>query len=309
MATLSYTALPQIGNASDVAANRIIQSFIDVSTWTSAANVDTANIVNSAVTAAKLASDSVTTVKLLDANVTAGKLASDSVTTVKILDANVTTAKLADKSVTNAKLDPSLQLVHFASLPSLATLNSTWGTSLSAIPDGARITIPAAGASGGRWILEYSTADTAWMYIGGSPAFTQGSALAQTVTVTTTATAVAIAGITAISLPYAGTFIIESQAVMTMTTTGTGAAGSIFGHGNGSTLALQQTDLQTGSNVVLTFSGTTGTVSNYSHIMQRTFSATSNTIQVMVAKVVSSTTTLIVNSGSLKIIPVKITPA
>ena len=61
-----------------------------------------------------IASDAVTTVKILDSNVTAAKLATDSVTaikiaadsvtTVKILDSNVTTAKLAATSVTAAKL-------------------------------------------------------------------------------------------------------------------------------------------------------------------------------------------------------------
>lgn len=51
---------------------------------------------DSAITAAKLAADSVTSVKILDGQVTAAKLATDSVTTAKILDANVTLAKLAD---------------------------------------------------------------------------------------------------------------------------------------------------------------------------------------------------------------------
>jgi len=55
--------------------------------------VDTADITNLAVTAAKLAADAVETAKILDANVT----------TVKIADANVTTAKLADAGVTPPK--------------------------------------------------------------------------------------------------------------------------------------------------------------------------------------------------------------
>lgn len=67
-------------------------------------SVATANIVDAAVTASKLASDSVTTAKIVDANVTAAKLASDSVTTAKILNANVTTAKLDDAAVTEAKI-------------------------------------------------------------------------------------------------------------------------------------------------------------------------------------------------------------
>ena len=72
----------------------------------------TAIVIDSSITDAKLASDSVTTVKILDSNVTANKLASDSVTTVKILDSNVTNAKiatgidaakLADGSVSNSE--------------------------------------------------------------------------------------------------------------------------------------------------------------------------------------------------------------
>lgn len=66
--------------------------------------VTTAKINDAAVTAAKLATDSVITVKILDSNVTAAKLATDSVTTVKIVDANVTAAKLATDSVTTAKI-------------------------------------------------------------------------------------------------------------------------------------------------------------------------------------------------------------
>jgi hypothetical protein len=69
--------------------------------------VTTIKILDANVTAAKLAPDSVITAKILDANVTAAKLASDSVTTIKILDANVTTAKIADNAVTKAKLDAS----------------------------------------------------------------------------------------------------------------------------------------------------------------------------------------------------------
>ena len=66
--------------------------------------VTTVKILDANVTAAKLATDAVTTVKILDANVTAGKIATDAVTTVKILDDNVTTAKILDANVTDAKI-------------------------------------------------------------------------------------------------------------------------------------------------------------------------------------------------------------
>ena len=57
-------------------------------------DIATGEIVDGAVTAAKIASDAVTTVKILNANVTAAKLATDAVETAKIKDANVTIAKL-----------------------------------------------------------------------------------------------------------------------------------------------------------------------------------------------------------------------
>jgi len=69
--------------------------------------VTTAKITDANVTADKLATDSVETAKIKDANVTAGKLAADSVETAKIKDANVTEAKLASNSVTNAKIADS----------------------------------------------------------------------------------------------------------------------------------------------------------------------------------------------------------
>lgn len=56
--------------------------------------IQTADISDAQITAAKLAADAVETAKILDANVTTAKLA----------DANVTTAKIADASVTQAKL-------------------------------------------------------------------------------------------------------------------------------------------------------------------------------------------------------------
>lgn len=56
--------------------------------------VDTANIVDLAVTTAKLAADAVTNAKLAD----------DAVETANILDENVTTAKLAADAVDNSKL-------------------------------------------------------------------------------------------------------------------------------------------------------------------------------------------------------------
>ena len=57
-------------------------------------DITTGEIVNSAVTTAKIADDAVTTAKILNANVTAAKLATDAVETAKIKNANVTIDKV-----------------------------------------------------------------------------------------------------------------------------------------------------------------------------------------------------------------------
>ena len=66
--------------------------------------VDTADIKNSAVTHAKLASEAVETSDIKDSNVTTAKIADGNITTAKIADGNVTTAKIANGAITDAKL-------------------------------------------------------------------------------------------------------------------------------------------------------------------------------------------------------------
>ncbi len=69
--------------------------------------VPTAGITNSAVTAAKLASNAVETVKINDLAVTTAKIADDAVTQAKIGAGAVGATELADNAVTNAKIDSS----------------------------------------------------------------------------------------------------------------------------------------------------------------------------------------------------------
>ena len=76
--------------------------------------VDTAAIVNSAVTGAKIASDTITAgniaanaigaSELADNAVDSGAIASNAVTTAKVTDLNITTGKLANNAVTAAKI-------------------------------------------------------------------------------------------------------------------------------------------------------------------------------------------------------------
>lgn len=68
------------------------------------ATVNTADIVNGAVTTPKLHDAAVTTPKLHDGAVMSPKLANGSIITVKLADGSVATAKLIDGSVTNSKL-------------------------------------------------------------------------------------------------------------------------------------------------------------------------------------------------------------
>lgn len=92
------------------AGNPVVTATTITSTWANTTLDDIATAltaslsIDGSVTAAKLATNSVTTVKIADLNVTAAKLAADAVTTAKILDANVTTSKLADDAVTYAKM-------------------------------------------------------------------------------------------------------------------------------------------------------------------------------------------------------------
>jgi len=76
--------------------------------------IGTTNIVDSAVTSAKLASNAITTAKITDGNVTQAKLASDSVNGTKIaddsinsehyVDGSIDTAHIADAQITTAKI-------------------------------------------------------------------------------------------------------------------------------------------------------------------------------------------------------------
>ena len=74
-------------------------------TWR--AMIDSATTTTFYRTTYDLVDDAVTTAKILNAAVTTAKIADVNVTTIKILDANVTTAKIAALNVTEAKLSAS----------------------------------------------------------------------------------------------------------------------------------------------------------------------------------------------------------
>lgn len=84
-------------------------------TYTALHNIGTDNILDSAVTLAKMAANSVNSSKIVDGSIATVDLADLSVTTAKLANTSVTTAKLADKSVTAPKIG------YGSSLPSTGT--------------------------------------------------------------------------------------------------------------------------------------------------------------------------------------------
>jgi hypothetical protein len=105
---LSNFANPDIINTSNIVNGAVTNAKLATDSVSTIKILDLAvttnKIDNLAVTTAKLDTNAVTTAKILDLNVTTSKLNTDAVTTVKILDLNVTTAKIDNLAVTDAKL-------------------------------------------------------------------------------------------------------------------------------------------------------------------------------------------------------------
>jgi len=74
------------------------------STGTSPGDIDTGNLVDSAVTSAKLAANSVTSAKIVDGTIATADLADDAVNQAKIADDAVGTAQIADDAVGSAQI-------------------------------------------------------------------------------------------------------------------------------------------------------------------------------------------------------------
>jgi hypothetical protein len=83
-------------------------------------NVTTGKIADNAITSAKLADASVDTLAIIDANVTTSKVADNAITSVKLAADAVETAKILDAQVTTAKLAAN------AVTPAKADLAATW---------------------------------------------------------------------------------------------------------------------------------------------------------------------------------------
>jgi len=110
--------------ASKLASNSVLTSNIADNAITAlklAANsVSTLALTNGAVTTAKLASNAVTTIVLADGAVTSNKLASGAVTASKLASGGVTASAIADGAVSQAKLDFQLGYINAQNPPYLA---------------------------------------------------------------------------------------------------------------------------------------------------------------------------------------------
>lgn len=94
--TYSFTA-----NTTAVAA-QVEQNFQDILDFLNVTKLDSANLQDSAVTAAKLAANAVTTAKILDANVTGPKIAADAIDGTKIADNSIGQEHLNLSATTDA---------------------------------------------------------------------------------------------------------------------------------------------------------------------------------------------------------------
>jgi len=74
------------------------------STGTAPGAIGTANLVDGAVTTAKLAADSVTSAKIVDGTIATADIADDAVTQAKVADDAIGTDQISDGSITAAKL-------------------------------------------------------------------------------------------------------------------------------------------------------------------------------------------------------------
>jgi hypothetical protein len=132
--------------------------------------IATANIADSAVTAAKLASDAVTTVKILDANVTTAKLAANAVTRAKI--------ESVGQQVSSSSGSFSTSSAAYADVTNLSVSITTSGRPvfLLIVSDGTSSVSQIAGSSIGLRFMRGATDIGSWEY-GTSAAFGNFSAL------------------------------------------------------------------------------------------------------------------------------------
>lgn len=76
-------------------------------------------VLDDAITTNKIADDAITSDKVLDDAITTGKIADDAITTDKVLDAAITTSKIADDAITIAKMATAANKIVNENVPCL----------------------------------------------------------------------------------------------------------------------------------------------------------------------------------------------
>jgi hypothetical protein len=125
-----------VGNASNVATPVTMSGDGTLSSTgvldMSNAAIETAEIVDNAITTAKINNNAVTTAKIVDGTIATADIADNTITTAKIVDATIATADVADNAITSAKIvnatvataDIADNAITIAKLPAGATAST-----------------------------------------------------------------------------------------------------------------------------------------------------------------------------------------
>lgn len=125
-----------VGNASNVATPVTMSGDGTLSSTgvldMSNAAIETAEIVDNAITTAKVNNNAITTAKIVDGTIATADIADNAITTAKIIDATIATADIADNAITSAKIvnatvataDIADNAITIAKLPSGATAST-----------------------------------------------------------------------------------------------------------------------------------------------------------------------------------------
>jgi hypothetical protein len=148
---LIQEALEKIGTSVTFETTQITVSSIAANSINSAALIDlavtTGKIADLAVTTGKIADNTVTTAKILDANVTTAKILDANVTTAKIADNAITTGKIADLTIVNEDISATAGIVD-TKLATISTADKVANSATTAVTTATADTIVLRGSGG-----------------------------------------------------------------------------------------------------------------------------------------------------------------
>lgn len=133
-----------------------IDAYIATSTQLGTDLIGTDNIVDSAVTSAKIEDSGVTSTDLGPSSVTTAKYENSSITTIKLIDSAVTSAKLENSAVTNAEL----VLITTDAATAHATVGASVIVTYAISRDKKPMVVPQVSAAGWLASLAYVATDT-----------------------------------------------------------------------------------------------------------------------------------------------------